>query len=287
MHRLDVGTSGLMVVAKSERAYTSLKRQFKERTVDKRYNALVQGHPDPMSGTIDAPIGRHPNHDYKWAVTAEGKPSVTHYDLMEAFRAASLLDIKLETGRTHQIRVHMSALKHPCVGDLTYGADPTLAKRLGLERQWLHAMRLGFEHPETGDYVTYESTYPADLAHALGHANRADRAWISSFLARPRERRLPREVSGNAQAPGSAARLHHRLRGHHRRRGQGHEGRQAGRHRGLRRRDLPLAECLRGDLRRYLAGEPILARPVGKLGRGWRWARRNRTVAGAWSRSPK
>ena len=167
VHRLDVGTSGLMVVAKSERAYTSLKRQFKERTVDKRYNALVQGHPDPMSGTIDAPIGRHPNHDYKWAVTAEGKPSVTHYDLIEAFRAASLLDIKLETGRTHQIRVHMAAHRHPCVGDLTYGADPTLAKRLGLTRQWLHAVRLGFEHPGDGQWVEFESHYPDDLQQAL------------------------------------------------------------------------------------------------------------------------
>ncbi|MFF2812313.1 RluA family pseudouridine synthase [Streptomyces sp. NPDC058000] len=167
VHRLDVGTSGLMVVAKSERAYTSLKRQFKERVPDKRYHALVQGHPDPMSGTIDAPIGRHPNHDYKWAVTADGKPSVTHYDLIEAFRAASLLDIKLETGRTHQIRVHMSAHRHPCVGDLTYGADPTLAKRLGVARQWLHAVRLGFEHPSDGRWVEFESTYPADLQHAL------------------------------------------------------------------------------------------------------------------------
>ncbi len=167
VHRLDVGTSGLMVVAKSERAYTLLKRQFKERTVDKRYNALVQGHPDPLSGTIDAPIGRHPQHDYKWAVTSDGKPSVTHYDLIEAFRAASLLDIKLETGRTHQIRVHMAAHRHPCVGDLTYGADPTLAKRLRLERQWLHAVRLGFEHPGDGRWVEYESPYPDDLQVAL------------------------------------------------------------------------------------------------------------------------
>ncbi|MCD9142163.1 RluA family pseudouridine synthase [Streptomyces albireticuli] len=167
VHRLDVGTSGLMVVAKSERAYTLLKQQFRERTVDKRYHSLVQGHPDPMSGTIDAPIGRHPNHDYKWAVTAEGKPSVTHYDLIEAFRAASLLDIKLETGRTHQIRVHMSAHRHPCVGDLTYGADPTLAKRLKLTRQWLHAVRLGFEHPEDGRWVEFESAYPEDLQRAL------------------------------------------------------------------------------------------------------------------------
>ncbi|WP_200260841.1 RluA family pseudouridine synthase [Streptomyces sp. HSG2] len=167
VHRLDVGTSGLMAVAKSERAYTSLKRQFKERTVDKRYHTLVQGHPDPTSGTIDAPIGRHPSHDYKWAVTAEGKPSVTHYDLIEACRAASLLDVKLETGRTHQIRVHMAAHRHPCVGDLTYGADPTLAKRLRLTRQWLHAVRLGFEHPGTGDRVEYASAYPEDLRRAL------------------------------------------------------------------------------------------------------------------------
>ncbi|KIF05104.1 pseudouridine synthase [Streptomyces sp. RSD-27] len=167
VHRLDVGTSGLMAVAKSERAYTSLKNQFRERVVDKRYHALVQGHPDPMSGTIDAPIGRHPNADYKWAVTQDGKASVTHYDLIEAFRAASLLDIKLETGRTHQIRVHMSAHRHPCVGDLTYGADPTVAKRLGLTRQWLHAVRLGFEHPADGQWVEFESGYPADLQHAL------------------------------------------------------------------------------------------------------------------------
>ncbi|MET7904244.1 RluA family pseudouridine synthase [Streptomyces sp. NPDC005355] len=167
VHRLDVGTSGLMVVAKSERAYTLLKQQFRERTVEKRYHALVQGHPDPLSGTIDAPIGRHPQHDYKWAVTADGKPSVTHYDLIEAFRAASLLDIKLETGRTHQIRVHMAAHRHPCVGDLTYGADPTLAKRLKLTRQWLHAMRLGFEHPGGGGWVEFESPYPEDLERAL------------------------------------------------------------------------------------------------------------------------
>ncbi|MBI0296425.1 RluA family pseudouridine synthase [Streptomyces sp. PRKS01-29] len=167
VHRLDVGTSGLMVVAKSELAYSVLKQQFRERTVDKRYHALVQGHPDPLSGTIDAPIGRHPQHDYKWAVTADGKPSVTHYDLIEAFRAASLLDIKLETGRTHQIRVHMAAHRHPCVGDLTYGADPTLAKRLKLTRQWLHAVRLGFGHPAHGGWVEFESAYPDDLRGAL------------------------------------------------------------------------------------------------------------------------
>ena len=167
VHRLDVGTTGVMVVAKSERAYSSLKDQFKTRTVEKIYHALVQGHPDPSSGTIDAPIDRHPTHDYKWAVVQGGKPSVTHYDTIEAFPHASLLEIHLETGRTHQIRVHMSALRHPCVGDAMYGADPTLTKKLGLDRQWLHARRLSFTHPSSGQRVTVESPYPADLATAL------------------------------------------------------------------------------------------------------------------------
>ncbi|MCI2239715.1 RluA family pseudouridine synthase [Paenibacillus sp. TRM 82003] len=167
VHRLDVGTSGLMVVAKSEHAYSALKRAFKERTVEKVYHAVVQGHPDPLRGTIDAPIGRHPGGAYKFAVTAEGKPSVTHYEVLEAFRAAALAEVHLETGRTHQIRVHFAALRHPCVGDLTYGADPTLAARLGVSRQWLHAVRLGFEHPGTGRAVEFTSAYPADLATAL------------------------------------------------------------------------------------------------------------------------
>jgi 23S rRNA pseudouridine1911/1915/1917 synthase len=167
VHRLDVGTTGLMVVAKSERAYSVLKDAFRNRTVDKRYRALVQGHPDPSRGTIDAPIGRHPTHDYRWAVVSEGRPSVTHYETVEAFRAASLLDIRLETGRTHQIRVHMAAVRHPCVGDLTYGADPTLAARLGLDRQWLHASSLSFEHPQDGRPLRFESEPPPDLAHAL------------------------------------------------------------------------------------------------------------------------
>ncbi len=167
VHRLDVGTSGVMAVAKSEHAYSALKRAFKERTVEKVYHAVVQGHPDPSSGTIDAPIGRHPTADWKWAVTAGGKASVTHYELLEAFRAASLMEVHLETGRTHQIRVHFAALRHPCVGDLTYGADPTLAKRLALTRQWLHARRLAFDHPGTGETVEFTSDYPQDLAGAL------------------------------------------------------------------------------------------------------------------------
>ena len=167
VHRLDVGTSGLMVVAKSESAYTALKQAFRDRTVEKVYHALVQGLPDPLTGTVDAPIGRHPSADWKWAVVGTGKPSITHYEVLEAFRAASLCEIHLETGRTHQIRVHFAALRHPCVGDLTYGADPTLAARLGLTRQWLHAARLGFTHPGTGEWVRFESPYPDDLSHAL------------------------------------------------------------------------------------------------------------------------
>lgn len=167
VQRLDVGTSGVMVIAKSEHSYSVLKNAFRHRTVDKTYHALVQGHPDPLTGTVDAPIARHPKFDYKFAVMADGRHSVTHYQTLEAHRFASLLEIHLETGRTHQIRVHMAALKHPCVGDITYGADPTLTKRLGLERQWLHALKLGFEHPDSGEYVEYESTYPEDLAHAL------------------------------------------------------------------------------------------------------------------------
>ena len=167
VHRLDVGTTGLMVVAKSDLAYSRLKRAFKSRDVDKRYHAVVQGHLDPLRGTVDAPIDRHPGHDYKWAVVSGGKPSVTHYDTVEAFPGASLVDVALETGRTHQIRVHFSALRHPCVGDLTYGADPTLAARLGLRRQWLHARALGFAHPITGADARFVSEYPQDLAHAL------------------------------------------------------------------------------------------------------------------------
>ena len=167
VQRLDVGTSGVMVIAKSELAYSRLKNAFRRRDIDKIYHALVQGHPDPLTGTIDAPIGRHVKSDWKFAVKDDGKPSITHYETLEAHRFASLLEIRLETGRTHQIRVHMAALKHPCVGDLTYGADPKLASRVSLERQWLHAVRLGFEHPIKGDYVEFECNYPTDLTAAL------------------------------------------------------------------------------------------------------------------------
>jgi 23S rRNA pseudouridine1911/1915/1917 synthase len=167
VHRLDVGTSGLMVVAKSDAAYSALKRAFKERTVDKIYHAIAQGHMDPTEGTIDAPIGRHPTSDFKFAVVEGGRPSITHYEVMEMFPAASLIEVHLETGRTHQIRVHMTAMRHTLVGDLQYGADPTLAKRLGLTRQWLHAKELAFEHPTRGGELRVTSEYPEDLAAAL------------------------------------------------------------------------------------------------------------------------
>jgi 23S rRNA pseudouridine1911/1915/1917 synthase len=167
VHRLDANTSGLMVVAKSERAYSALKRAFRDREVDKRYHALVQGHPDPLRGTIDAPIARHPSGDGRFAVIAGGRPSVTHYDTVEAFRGASLVEVILETGRTHQIRVHMSAVHHPCAGDRLYGADPVFAASLGLTRQWLQAVRLGFDHPGDGHRVEFTSEYSPDLAKSL------------------------------------------------------------------------------------------------------------------------
>ena len=167
VHRLDVGTSGLMVVAKNEIAYTSLKDQFRNRTVSKIYHALVQGHMDPTTGTIDAPIDRHPREDYRFAVVANGKPSITHYKTLEVFPAVSLMEIELETGRTHQIRVHFSALHHPLVGDLTYGADPSLAQRLSIARPWLHAKVLAFNHPATGERISFTAEYPADLTRSL------------------------------------------------------------------------------------------------------------------------
>lgn len=167
VQRLDVGTSGAMVVAASERAYTILKQAFRDREVEKTYHALVQGHPDPLQGTIEAPIGRHPSAGWRFAVTSDGKPAVTHYETLEAFAPATLIKVRLETGRTHQIRVHFSSLNHPCVGDPMYGSDPELGKRLGLNRQWLHAVGVGFTHPADGRWFTIESPYPKDLQHAL------------------------------------------------------------------------------------------------------------------------
>ncbi|MDO5673134.1 MAG: RluA family pseudouridine synthase [Actinomycetaceae bacterium] len=167
VHRLDVGTSGLMAVAKSELAYSRLKNAFRRREVTKIYHTLVQGHVDPPVGTIEAPIGRHPSKEFKMGIVEGGKHAVTHYDLLELMPGASLLEVNLETGRTHQIRVHMSAIHHPCIADPLYGADLQLAERLGLERQWLHAVGLRFEHPITGVGLELRSEYPADLLSAL------------------------------------------------------------------------------------------------------------------------
>ncbi|MCL1838313.1 MAG: RluA family pseudouridine synthase [Propionibacteriaceae bacterium] len=167
VQRLDVGTSGLMVVAKSEIAYSTLKRAFKSRAVEKNYQTLVQGHPDPFAGSIDAPIGRKKGAEYKMAVVAGGRHAVTHYETLEAFRSTTWLQIELETGRTHQIRVHMQAIKHPVVGDPVYGSDPVLSAKLGLDRQWLHATRLAFMHPTRNEAVEFHSQLPADLNAAL------------------------------------------------------------------------------------------------------------------------
>jgi len=167
VQRLDVGTSGLMVVAREDGAYSNLKAQFRAHTVTKIYHAVAQGHPDPPSGTIDAPIARAPGSQWRFAVRTEGRASVTHYETLELMRGASLLRLRLETGRTHQIRVHLSAIRHPLVGDMTYGADPVLASRVGLERQWLHAVELGFVHPATGRPVSFVSAPADDLARAL------------------------------------------------------------------------------------------------------------------------
>ena len=173
VHRLDVGTTGLMVLAKNESAYSHLKDQFRNRTVEKIYHALVQGHMDPSEGTIDAPIDRHPKEDYKMAVISEGKPSVTHYEVIEYYRSVSLLKVELETGRTHQIRVHMSAIRHPLVGDMTYGADPNLAAEIGVNRPWLHAQALEFTHPISGLPISVSAPYPGDLTDSLSRLSDA------------------------------------------------------------------------------------------------------------------
>jgi 23S rRNA pseudouridine1911/1915/1917 synthase len=173
VQRLDVGTSGLMMVAKTDAAYLKLKDMFRNREIKKIYHALAQGHIEPAVGTIDAPIDRHPKEDYKMAVVTDGKPSVTHYEVIEYYRSVSLLKVELETGRTHQIRVHMSAIRHPLVGDLTYGADPNLAQEIGVTRPWLHARALEFNHPISGLPVSVTATYPRDLTDSLSRLSDA------------------------------------------------------------------------------------------------------------------
>ena len=167
VHRLDAGTSGLMIIAKTDAAYLKLKEMFRDHDVEKTYHALVQGHMDPSSGTIDAPIDRHPKEDHRFAVVATGKESITHYEVIEYYRSVSLVKVELETGRTHQIRVHLSALNHPLVGDTTYGADPVLGKKMKMSRPWLHALELRFNHPITGMALELVAPYPPDLQASL------------------------------------------------------------------------------------------------------------------------
>ncbi|MFW0894220.1 RluA family pseudouridine synthase [Gardnerella sp. Marseille-Q9181] len=165
--RLDVGTSGLMLVCKTDFAYEEMKKQFANHSVKKIYHALVQGNLTQNKATIDAPIGRAKVSDFRFTITKSGKPAITHWDVIERFKGATLVKVNLETGRTHQIRVHFSSIGHPVVGDPMYGANPQLSEKLGLSRQWLHAMSLKFKHPRTGEFIKVESKYPLDLQHAL------------------------------------------------------------------------------------------------------------------------
>ena len=172
VHRLDRSSSGLMVVAKNDEAHRQLAKQFSARQVHKTYLALVHGWPKQDRGTVQSAIGRHTQKRTRMTTRGfGGRDAVTHYlvkrKIDSPYGKFALLEVKIETGRTHQIRVHMTAVRHPCCGDLLYGADPVLASRLGLTRQWLHAVRLSFAHPATGAEVTFESAYPEDLARAL------------------------------------------------------------------------------------------------------------------------
>lgn len=173
VHRLDVGTSGIMVLAKNKFAYENLKEQFKYRTVIKKYHALIEGEIEPKSGTINEPIGRVYDGNYIFGVFPNGKPSVTHYKTIKVFPqfnlfpTVSLLEIDLETGRTHQIRIHFSHMNHPLVGDNKYGDDNGLAARLRINHQWLHAKYLEFNHPLTGKRMLFNSEYPYDLKQSL------------------------------------------------------------------------------------------------------------------------
>ncbi|OZG48686.1 RluA family pseudouridine synthase [Bombiscardovia coagulans] len=165
--RLDAGTSGLMLVCKSDLAYKEMRKQFTHHEVVKIYHALVQGSLKQDKATIEAPIGRARVSDFRFTVTPAGKEAITHWDVLERLRGATLVQVNLETGRTHQIRVHFSSIGHPLVGDHMYGANPVLAERLRLNRQWLHATHLEFRHPRTKIWTTVDSQYPPDLRVSL------------------------------------------------------------------------------------------------------------------------
>ena len=163
VHRLDKDTSGLLLVAKDDPTHLALARDLAAHRVERRYLALVQGRLPGDAGTVDAPIARHPRDRKRMAVVDGGRPAVTHWKVLETLPAVQLLEASLETGRTHQVRVHLASLRHPLAGDRTYGADPTLAARLGLTRPFLHAWRLAFTHPADGHRVELTEPLPDDL----------------------------------------------------------------------------------------------------------------------------
>jgi 23S rRNA pseudouridine1911/1915/1917 synthase len=170
VHRLDKGTSGLLVVARDDRAHAALQAQVQRREVERVYLALAGGRLGSRTGTIDAPIGRAPRQRHRMAVSgAASREARTHFTVLELLALESYVEVRLETGRTHQIRAHFAAIGHPLSGDATYGG----AERYGLERQFLHAHRLAFEHPASGERLSFESPLPADLAAALQAARAA------------------------------------------------------------------------------------------------------------------
>ena len=172
VHRLDRDTSGLLVVARSDAAYAELQRMLREREITREYLALVSGHPDAESGTIDAPIGRdRARRTVMSTRTDRARGAITHFDVQERLPRTTLLNVRLETGRTHQIRAHLSAIGHPVCGDGAYGGAEC-GRRLGLGRQFLHAQKLMFKHPITGANMACESKPPVDLRHALDVARR-------------------------------------------------------------------------------------------------------------------
>lgn len=170
VHRLDKDTSGVLLVARDDDAHASLQAAMGQRLIRRTYLALVKGDPPARSGTVDAPIGRNPRRRTLMAVVAGGRNAVTHYRVMEGDGAASLLEVTLETGRTHQIRVHLAYLGNPVLGDRAYGGYTDEARRLGLERPWLHAAEIAFPHPDDGRIIEVADPLPEDLADALGLA---------------------------------------------------------------------------------------------------------------------
>ena len=164
VHRIDRFTSGLLVIAKNDAAHEALSRQFAAHTAHREYVCLVHGNLKEDSGTVDAPIGRHKTDRKRMAVVENGRNAVTHWRVLERFGAETLLDVALETGRTHQIRVHMAYIKHPILGDEVYGSP---APKLGLNGQALHGYRLTFTHPKTGELLSFTAPIPEDFRHAL------------------------------------------------------------------------------------------------------------------------